>query len=95
MVHIVRVEGVDAVILGGDDRQRLLRSVGALSIRDDQRLSVNVTVDDPISKLSKGLPFDVGNTEIGFLEICAGTEIIVVVRQHADLRGRRHKPENS
>ena len=72
LVHIVCVECANAVVLGGDDCDGFLRSIGAFGIGNDQ-LSIDIAIHDAIRKFTEGFLLDVGNSELDFLEICART----------------------
>jgi len=81
----VGVEGIDAVVFGGDEKDVVFAFAGNLEIGELQRLGVNVAVDFEGKEFAELCGIDVGRSEDFFVEVSAGASVVVLSR--GDLGG--------
>ncbi len=91
--RIVRVERVDAVVVGRDVDDVADADAGYGHAGHVQRLSVDLVVDRALKELAELTDVDGGRGQDGLIEIGAGAPVIVVLRDDRRLRerGRRRQ----
>jgi len=83
----VRIVRIDAVVLGGDDDQVVSTLAWDLILRNEQRLSENVTIHRQRADLTEVGGFDVGGRQFCFQRIPARS--LVVDMENGDVRNPR------
>ena len=85
----VRVEGVDAVMFGGDEDD----VVGAFAGDGDTLHIKGLCIDAAVNRIGEELAEirggDVGGSEDGFVGVGTGAQVVVVLRDDVHLRGKR------
>jgi len=75
---VVSIEGVDAVSYGGNVNEGV-RACGSVHAGEHQRLAVDLVVDNALEEHAELFGVDVGRSERGLVQICAGAGIVVVL----------------
>ena len=78
----VGVEGIDAVVLGGDEEHVVFALTGNLDVGHIKGLSVSIAVDGKSKDFSKLFGINVLRVENFFVEICPGAGVVVLGGQH-------------
>lgn len=81
----VRVEGIDAVVFGGDEDDVVSALAGDGETLNVKRLSVDAAVNGIGEEFAEICGGDVRRSEDGFVGVGAGTQIVVVLREDTDL----------
>ncbi len=81
---IVGVEGVDAVVDGGDEDE-VVGSAVERDVGDDEGLRVDLVVDGELVEEAEGSDRDVGWGEEGLVGVGSGAGVVVVLGEDVDL----------
>ena len=92
LIGVRGVEGVDEVVLGGDDHDVARGGAsGDLGPGNDQRLSVNIAFDEPEAELSELvllLDIHLLDRQVGLLQVYTRAACVLMLSENIDL-GRR------
>ena len=89
---VIRVKGVDAVVLGRDKQDVVSSFAGDGKIGQVERLGVNVPVDGLRKEFTETVYVDVRQREDRFVGVLPGPRVVVMVGQNVDIPlGRQAK----
>ncbi len=85
---VVGIEGVDTVVLCGGEDHVARSAAGDRKRRDIQRLRIHFPIHGNLEELAEAGSRDVLRSQNCFRQVLPGTEVIVVITEHVDLRKR-------
>ena len=84
-IDIIGVEGIDAVVLGSNDRNIRLPAAFDGGLGDDQWLRVEIAINGARSQLTEAARLYVAGIELGFVEVCARAREVIVMLEYIHL----------